>query len=96
VAIGAVTRDVRAASLLAVLVALPVAALALVPSGAVSDGTYDAVRAVSALAPFRPALDGLDAALAGGGGLGRDLAHLLALAVGYGALARLALRRSTL
>ena len=96
VAIGAVTRDVRAASLLAVLVALAVAALALVPSGAVSDGTYDAVRAVSALAPFRPALDGLDAALSGSGGLGRDLAHLLALAVAYGALARLALRRSTL
>ncbi len=96
VAVGAVTRDVRAASLLAVLVALPVAALALVPSGAVSDGTYDAVRAVSALVPFRPALDGLDAALSGAGGLGRDLAHLLALAAGYGALARLALRRSTL
>jgi len=94
VLVGAITRDVRAASLLAFLVALPVASLAFVPSGAVSAGTYDAVRAVSALAPFRPALDGLDGALSGAGGLGRDLAHLLALALAYGALAALALRRS--
>jgi ABC-2 type transport system permease protein len=95
VLIGAVTRDVRAASLLAFLLALPVAALALVPSGAVAAGAYDVVRAVSALAPFRPALEGLDAALSGGGP-GRDLAHLLALALAYGGLARLALGRSTL
>jgi ABC-2 type transport system permease protein len=95
VLIGAVTRDVRAASLLAFLLALPVAALALVPSGAVAAGAYDVVRAVSALAPFRPALEGLDAALSGGGP-GRDLAHLVALALAYGGLARLALGRSTL
>lgn len=95
VAIGAVCRDVRAASLLAVLVCVPVAALALVPSGAAGAGADDAVRAVSGLLPFRPALGGLDAALSGGGGVARDLLHLLALAVAYGGLARLALRTST-
>jgi ABC-2 type transport system permease protein len=95
VAIGAACRDVRAASLLAFLICLPVAALALVPSGAVGAGAYDAVRAVSALLPFRPALDGFDAALSGAGGVLPDLAHLLALALVYGGLAWLALRRSS-
>ena len=39
VAIGAVAREVRAASLLAILLALPLAFLALVPSGAVSPAS---------------------------------------------------------
>jgi ABC-2 type transport system permease protein len=95
VAIGAACRDVRAASLLAFLICLPVAALALVPSGAVGAGAYDAVRAVSALLPFRPALDGFDAALSGAGGVLPGLAHLLVLALAYGGLAWLALRRSS-
>ena len=42
-AIGALAREVRAASLLAILVALPIAFLALVPSGAVSHGLFDAL-----------------------------------------------------
>ena len=54
VAIGALSREVRAASLLAFMVALPVAALALVPSGAVAAGPYAVVRVVSALFPFKP------------------------------------------
>ncbi len=95
VAIGAACRDVRAASLLAFLICLPVAALALVPSGAVGAGAYDAVRAVSALLPFRPALDGFDAALSGAGGVLPDLAHMVVLALAYGGLAWLALRRSS-
>ena len=95
VAIGAACRDVRAASLLAFLICLPVAALALVPSGAVGEGAYDAVRAVSALLPFRPALGGFDAALSGAGGVARDLGHLLLLALAYGGLAWLALRRTS-
>ena len=37
VAIGGLTREVRAASLLAFMLALPVAALALIPSGAVNE-----------------------------------------------------------
>jgi ABC-2 type transport system permease protein len=94
VAIGAVAREVRAASLLAVLLTLPLAFLALVPSGAVAGGLYDVIRVVSALFPFKPALAALDAALnAGGGGLAGPLAHLLALAAGFLLLARVGLRR---
>ena len=93
IAIGALSREVRAASLLAFMVALPVAALALVPSGAVGAGPYAVVRVVSALFPFKPALAALDAALGGGGGLALPLLHLAALALGFTALARVALRR---
>jgi ABC-type transport system involved in cytochrome c biogenesis permease component len=94
VAIGALTRDVRAASLLAFLLSLPIAALALIPSGTVSAGLYDAVKIVSALFPFKPALNGLDNALNdAGGSLGGALANLVALVVGYAILARVALRR---
>ncbi|WCB97071.1 hypothetical protein DSM104299_05843 [Baekduia alba] len=93
VAIGAVAREVRAASLLAILLALPIAFLALVPSGAVASGLYDAIRVVSALFPFRAALDAADAALNDAGGLGAALAHLVALVLGWSVLARLALSR---
>jgi ABC-type multidrug transport system permease subunit len=92
VAIGGLTREVRAASLLAIMLALPIAALALVPSGAVGGTLYDAIRIVSGLFPFEPALNALDAALSGGELLG-PLTHLLALTIGFAALARLALRR---
>ena len=40
-AIGALTREVRAASLLAFMLALPLAFLALVPSGSVAPALYD-------------------------------------------------------
>jgi ABC-2 type transport system permease protein len=60
-AIGGLTRDVRAASLLAFMLCLPLAFLALVPSGAVAPALYDVIRAVSAVFPFKPALDALDA-----------------------------------
>ncbi|HMJ35643.1 MAG TPA: ABC transporter permease [Baekduia sp.] len=93
VAIGALAREVRAASLLAILLALPVAFLALVPSGAVAQGLYDAIRVISALFPFRPALDATDAALNDAGGLGAALAHLAALVVGWSVVARVALQR---
>lgn len=94
VAIGALAREVRAASLLGLLLALPLAFLALVPSGSVSSGVYEVVRVVNALFPFRPTLQALDAAVNGAdpGLLGPAL-HLLALTVAYGVLARLALRR---
>ena len=92
VAIGAVTREVRAASLLAFLLALPLAFLALVPSGSVSPGLFDALGVVSGAFPFKPALRALDAAISGGA-LAAPLAHLLALAVAYGTVARLTLRR---
>ncbi|HEV7752161.1 MAG TPA: ABC transporter permease [Baekduia sp.] len=93
VAIGALAREVRAASLLAILLALPIAFLALVPSGAVATGLYDAIRVISALFPFRPALDAADAALNDAGGLGTALAHLGALVVGWAIVARVALQR---
>jgi ABC-type multidrug transport system permease subunit len=92
-AIGALTREVRAASLLAFMLCLPLAFLALVPSGAVTPALYDVIRAVSAAFPFKPALDALDAALNDAGDLGGPLLHLTALALVFGALARLALRR---
>jgi ABC-2 type transport system permease protein len=92
-AIGALTREVRAASLLAFMLGLPLAFLALVPSGAVSPALYDAIRAVSAIFPFKPTLDAIDAALNDSGGLPGPLLHLAALALAFGVLSRLALRR---
>jgi ABC-2 type transport system permease protein len=92
-AIGAITREVRAASLLAFMLALPLAFLALVPSGAVAPGLYDLIRVISALFPFKPALQALDAALNDSGSLGTALLHLAVLFVGFATLSRLALRR---
>jgi ABC-type transport system involved in cytochrome c biogenesis permease component len=94
VAIGGLAREVRAASLLAFLLSLPIAFLALVPSAAVAAGLFTVVRIVSAAFPFKATLQALDAALnANGGGIALPLAHLAAIAVVYTALARLALRR---
>ncbi|HYQ78901.1 MAG TPA: ABC transporter permease [Solirubrobacterales bacterium] len=93
-ALGAAAREVRAVSLLAFMVTLPVAFLSLVPSGAVGPGVFDAIRLFTALFPFKPALEAITAALDGAGqGIGGPLAHLTILAVAYGAIARLALRR---
>jgi ABC-type multidrug transport system permease subunit len=92
VALGAAAREVRAASLLAVLVLLPIAVIGLIPVGLASPGLYDAIRAVSAIFPFRAVLNGIDEALRGQG-MGERLAHLAALAAAYAALARVALRR---
>jgi len=79
-AIGSLTREVRTASLLAFMLSLPIAFLALVPSGAVAGGLYDVIRVISALFPFKPALQAMNAALndADPGLLG-PLAHLAAL-----------------
>jgi ABC-type transport system involved in cytochrome c biogenesis permease component len=94
VAIGGLAREVRAASLLAFLLSLPVAFLALVPSGTVSNALYDVIQAVSAAFPFEPTLEALDRTLndTGQSVLG-PLAHLLALAAAYVAVARVAVRR---
>ncbi|HEX6688228.1 MAG TPA: ABC transporter permease [Solirubrobacterales bacterium] len=93
-ALGAAARDVRAVSLLAFMVSLPVALLSLVPSGAVGATLYDAIRVVTALFPFKPALQAMSAALdSAGPGIGGPLLHLAILAVAYAAVARLALRR---
>lgn len=91
-ALGALARDTRASSLLAVLAGLPLALLALVPSGAVDRQVYDLARLLSAIFPFSPALDALERGLRGALAPGA-LLHLAVLALAYGALARIALRR---
>jgi ABC-2 type transport system permease protein len=93
VAIGALTREVRAASLLAFMASLPIAVLGLVPSGTVSGGLYDVIRFVSGIFPFRATLEALNAALARSGDLSLALLHLGLLTVAFTLLARVALRR---
>ncbi len=93
-AIGAAARDVRAASLLAFMVSLPVAFLSLIPSGAVSPPTFDAIEVVTALFPFDPALRAMTAALdSAGPSMWLAILHLAILTLAYGALARVAVRR---
>ena len=93
-ALGAATREVRASSLLAFMVSLPIAFLSLVPSGTVSGAVYKLVEIVRAAFPFDPALDAISGALdASGPGLGIALLHLAILVATYGFLSRLALRR---
>jgi ABC-2 type transport system permease protein len=95
VAIGALAREVRAASLLAFVLTLPLAFLALVPSGSVAGGLFDAIRALSFVFPFKASLQALDAAVNGASpSIGSSLAHLAALTVAFGALARAGLRRA--
>ena len=93
-AFGALTRDVRATTLLAILVALPFAFLALIPSGVVAAWVYDTVRVASAVFPFKPALQAVNAGLNDADpGLPGPLLHLAILAVAYTAIARVGLRR---
>ncbi len=93
-ALGAATREVRAASLLAFMVSLPIAFLSLVPSGSVGPALFDLIEVVTALFPFKPALHAMERALdASGPSMVTALLHLAALTVVYAVLARLALRR---
>jgi ABC-2 type transport system permease protein len=93
-AIGSAAREVRASSLLAFMVSLPVAFLSLVPSGTVSATVFDALEIFRALFPFHPALDAMSAGLdSSAPGIGLALVHLIVLTAAYGLLARLALRR---
>ena len=95
VAIGALAREVRAASLLSFLLSLPLAFLALVPAGAVGGGLYNAIRVVSFVFPYKAALEALDAAVNHSSpGLGVSLVHLLGLTALFAVLARLGLRRA--
>jgi len=95
VAIGSLAREVRAASLLAFLLSLPLAFLALVPSGSVAPGLYHAIQAISAAFPFKPALDAINAAInQTTPTLAVSLAHLAILIGVFGAAARLGLRRT--
>jgi ABC-2 type transport system permease protein len=94
VAIGSLAREVRAASLLALMLALPLAFLALVPSGGVSPALYDVIQVISAAFPFKPALDAIDHAINdASASFPGALAHLAALTLLFGAAARWGLRR---
>ena len=93
-AIGAAAREVRASSLLAFMVSLPIAFLSLVPSGTVNATLFDVIEVIAALFPFEPAFDAISGALdEAGPSVWPALLHLVAITLAYGALARLALRR---
>ena len=93
-AIGASAREVRASSLLAFMISLPIAFVSLVESGTVSPGLFDVIKVIRAVFPFDAALDAISGALdASGPALGLPLLHLAILVVAYGLVARLALRR---
>ena len=84
----------RAASLLAFLLSLPLAFLALVPSGGVSPLLFDVIQVINAVFPFKPSLDAINAAVNGSTpGVPQSLAHLAVLIVVFGAAARFGLRR---
>jgi ABC-type transport system involved in cytochrome c biogenesis permease component len=94
VTIGAAAREVSAASLLAFLIALPVAFVALVPANAVSGGLNTVLDVVAFVFPFKASLQAVSNAFSGTApGVGLPLAHLLVLALAFGLLARLALVR---
>jgi ABC-2 type transport system permease protein len=93
-AIGALARELRAASLLAFLLSLPLALLALVPAGSVASGLYEAIRVISFVFPYRAGLQALDAAVnRSPPAIGLSIAHLAGLTVVFVALARVGLRR---
>src|SRR4051795_13327950 len=93
-AIGGAAREVRASSLLAFMVSLPIAFVSLVESGTVSPALYDVIKVVKALFPFDAALDAMPGALdASGPSLGLPILHLAILGAAYAVLARIALRR---
>ena len=94
--LGALAREVSAASLLAFAVSLPIAFIALVPSNAVSGTLNTVLDVISFVFPFRAALQAASSAFAGSPpALIGALAHLLALALTFGAIATLAMRRFT-
>jgi len=93
-ALGSAAREVRAATLAAVMICLPVALLSLVPDDAVGPAIETAISLVSAIFPFRPALDAITSGLEiSGAGIWLPLVHLAVLTATYCALARIALRR---
>jgi ABC-2 type transport system permease protein len=94
VAIGGLARDVSVASLMAFLISLPIAFVALVPASAVSGALKSVLDGVSFVFPFKPALQAVNNAFSGTSpGIGWPLVHLAVLAVVFGLLGRLALRR---
>jgi ABC-type multidrug transport system permease subunit len=94
VAIGGLAREVRAASLLAFMLSLPIAFIALVPTAAVSGTLKSVLDGVAFVFPFKPALDAANNAFSGTApAIGWPLLHLVGLTVAFGALARVVVRR---
>ena len=93
-ALGGAAREVRASSLLAFMISLPIAFISLVPSGTVGPALFKVIEVVRALFPFAPGRLAIEAALdSAGPALLVPILHLAALTVAYLLLARLALRR---
>jgi hypothetical protein len=93
-ALGAVTREVRVATLAAVMLCLPFALLSLVPDDAVGPAIETVISVVTATFPFKPSLDALTGGLeVSGPTVWLPMFHLLILTAAYGSLARIALRR---
>ena len=77
VTIGALAREVSAASLMALLVSLPVAFVALVPGTAVSAGVKTLLDVIAFVFPFKAALEAISNAFSGTSpGIGLPLVHL--------------------
>jgi ABC-2 family transporter protein len=94
VAIGGLAREVSAASLMALLLSLPIAFVALVPSDAVSAGVRSVLDVVAFVFPFKAALEAATNAFTGAApGMLGPVAHLVALTIVFAALARVAVRR---
>ena len=94
VLIGAISRDVSAASLMALLLSLPVAFVALVPGTAVSDAVKTLLDVIAFVFPFKAALEAVTNAFNGTPpGMPGPLVHLAVLTAVYWVLARLAMRR---
>ncbi len=94
VVIGAVAREVSVASLMALLLSLPIAFVALVPASAVSGTLASVLSVIAFVFPFKPALQAAGNAFSGAApGIGWPLVHLAVLAVAFAAVARVAMRR---
>jgi hypothetical protein len=94
VAIGAIAREVSAASLMAFLVSLPIAFVALVPANAVSGTLKSILDVIAFLFPFKAALEAVSNAFTGTSPpIALPLVHLLVLAVVFSGVATLSMRR---
>ena len=97
VAIGALARELNAASLLVLLVSLPIAFVALVPASAVSGGLKTVLDVVAFVFPFKPALQAVSNAFSGAApGMVGPAFHLLGLTLAYGLIATLYFFRAPL
>jgi ABC-2 type transport system permease protein len=94
VTIGGIARDVSAASLMALLLSLPVAFVALVPGTAVASGVKTLLDVIAFVFPFKAALEAVSNAFSGASpGIAGPLVHLALLAAVYAVIARIAVRR---